>query len=964
MGISETQMLNQIWFEIHGGDKVKAINKDIADALKEVKKESDLAEQSINKVVKKWSTLAQTPPNMKNISSAVYSKQEKRYTEQWARNTHASQKYLASDYYNEGKIDYSAARTAWKAIEAEKKRTLMYQQEINKYLAEQAKQAALAAYTDKKITQQKKKEEKSRPMTEFQKQKVRLGDLRNERSVERNANASRKEDRLAREYADNEGLRRFKNKHPELFAEGGLNHNKRYQTGQALSGIGSAIGSIGNGGKVIGNILDSIGAFARGVPAGIATTITHLTESIVDLGTASIKAYSEIEAIKTQLGVVFSNQTQADSMFSDISRYAVKSPFGVQQTSEMAVLLKQSGVYATDLMDTLRMIGDTAGGNIEKMTRIANNYAQIVSIGKASMLDMRQFAYAGIPIFEAVSKELGVSQQELRKLISDGKVTSDIIEKVFKDLTGINGIFENATAKGARTLKARLQNLADARQLAYGEIGKSIVGLGTQTGNDSFVNGIVTTTENIYQWLHDNVSTRNIEEDVKTIARRNDRIAELSNALSSFSDNKIMSSIVALAYDAEKSLKDIDYERNIYNQSYESKMRGHNEAVERFGITDSKDAQDFAEAIKFFTSTGKRIQYNLSSGALGGGTASSNTSKEVVEAREIAEKFGLDVDFLSNTTKEESKAIVEAAEALVQSLSNYSKVTEEETKAHRETGLIEAQQLAFDQASKAASSNTSYAKGFDELYSLYTSSEEYKQEQQSKQIEFLKESQKVLKELVSYADKEGNLDISKLSYDKLTQYLDPNKRVLDEGTKLQIVEGNKQISDENRKLLTEQWTKVSDDVLEELKNNGMYSAAEQLQAARDAYSLNGDNKSFFNNFNLILEQQLGILKELANAESDDSKKEEYQTMSRAIMASTFKYGVNDKGLLANPEDLLKGKEKPDFTPLWKRIIASATGWSAERIFSQNDFMKEYQQYAMQQIVEYKVLLLPVEMRVK
>ena len=96
-------------------------------------------------------------------------------------------------------------------------------------------------------------------------------------------------------------------------------------------------------------------------------------------------------------------------MFGQISQYAVKSPFGVQQTSELAVLLKQSGVYASDLMDTLRMLGDTAGGNMEKMKRIANNYAQIVSIGKASMLDMRQFAYAGIPIFEAVSKELGVS---------------------------------------------------------------------------------------------------------------------------------------------------------------------------------------------------------------------------------------------------------------------------------------------------------------------------------------------------------------------------------------------------------------------------------------------------------------------------------------------------------------------------------------------------------------------------
>ena len=61
--------------------------------------------------------------------------------------------------------------------------------------------------------------------------------------------------------------------------------------------------------------------------------------------------------------------------------------------TEMAILLKQSGVYASELQNTLEMIGDVSGGNKEKMKRIANNYAQIVSIGKASMLDMRQFAY-------------------------------------------------------------------------------------------------------------------------------------------------------------------------------------------------------------------------------------------------------------------------------------------------------------------------------------------------------------------------------------------------------------------------------------------------------------------------------------------------------------------------------------------------------------------------------------------
>lgn len=170
------------------------------------------------------------------------------------------------------------------------------------------------------------------------------------------------------------------------------------------------------------------------------------------------------------------------------------------------------------------------------MKRIANNYAQIVSIGKASMLDMRQFAYAGIPIFEAVSKELGVSQNHLRKMISDGKVTSEIIEKVFKDLTGINGIFENATEVGSKTLKARLQNLKDIKQLASASIGGMWMGFGELYGNDSLGFNGVSLAENVYQGIQKWADGKNIERDIRTITNRDSKINELQQAIAYFTN--------------------------------------------------------------------------------------------------------------------------------------------------------------------------------------------------------------------------------------------------------------------------------------------------------------------------------------------------------------------------------------------------------------------------------------------
>lgn len=198
-------------------------------------------------------------------------------------------------------------------------------------------------------------------------------------------------------------------------------------------------------------------------------------QKLYDAGVEGLKAFGEIQAIQTNLGVVYGNQSEADQMFEKLSSYAVKSPFSTRQIANFAVLLKQSGVYSSDIENTLKMLGDTAGGNEEKMSRIANNYAQIVAMGKATSMDLRQFANANIPIYEELKKQLGnISQKELRQITAKGGITSDIIEKAFIDMTSEGGRFANATEKGAKTFKARKTNLEDIRQLGMAEFGKSV----------------------------------------------------------------------------------------------------------------------------------------------------------------------------------------------------------------------------------------------------------------------------------------------------------------------------------------------------------------------------------------------------------------------------------------------------------------------------------------------------------
>lgn len=765
-----------------------------------------------------------------------------------------------------------------------------------------------------------KKGAKSSEMTAFQKEKVEAKAAEVAAYDKRTDKIAEENERKQQRWEAQAGTREFRNAHPELFAAGGQNWNPRYQTARAFSNIGTSISQFGPVGKVIGNVLDSLGAFFKATPAGIAATVSNLARATAEFGKAAVQAYAEIESIKTQLGVVFSNQTQAEDVFGQISQYAIKSPFGVQQTSELAVLLKQSGVYASDLMDTLKMLGDTAGGNMEKMKRIANNYAQIVSIGKASMLDMRQFAYAGIPIFEAVSKELGVSQQELRKLISDGKVTSDIIEKVFKDLTGINGIFNEATSKGAKTLKARLQNLKDARQLALSSVGEEIVNFGSNYGNDSLVNSIVSGLEDFYSWMKEHADVKNIERDVDTIARSDTRIKALEDLLehAQKTGNKDLERLIKTELELQKNMYDVDKKRSIYSSSYDLKNERYDRYVEQFGKLTEDQVADKLE------SAAQQLQ-NLTIGGVDGFRSNFFSYEKTLTIEEEAEATVL-------------RQLVQDLKDYQQAIIDVRKTTEEEIKANRERNLINAQQLAYDENQKAIGKEGSYASGFEQLYSLWTQSDEYKEQKQKAEIAFLQEAKNALIALKEFVDDEGKLDMTKLSYEQFSKSYNIDK-AFEINRKLNVVEGkSQQQMTEDRTILLDQWEDMSNKIAKELAKDNRDHA---FRAAQYSQILNGtSNEDFFDRFAKVLTEQLDYLKELKKAAGTKEVREMYDNMYNNLMASTFVLGVNTKGASANPNDIAKGSSQ-EFIPLWKRIIAQATGLSAEGITKAGTALSDY-----------------------
>lgn len=351
----------------------------------------------------------------------------------------------------------------------------------------------------------------------------------------------------------------------ESFLKTVFNKSEGLRQRQGLTGFAANLGynASGTGLSVI------LGGLAKGAVGA--------TKALWDFAKGSIDAYKQIESLKVNLEVVFGNKTEAGAMFDELASYAVKSPFSVASTEQFAIQLKQSGVSATNLLDTLKMIGDTAGGNEEKMKRIANNYAQIQANGKANTRDLREFATAGIPIYAELARLMDTSVQGVRELAEEGKITNSVIEKVFKNMTNKGGVFYQSVEKGAKTLQARTVNYEDIKMMSQAEVGEVL-----KWFPETFLNIKTMLLEipyNIASAINDKkkeklyVDYMKVEKSVTAKQEQEGNSKEPKDASTFMSTGTGDSELDALILDYQKSVGfDIEEARNFYGKQYQEKL--------------------------------------------------------------------------------------------------------------------------------------------------------------------------------------------------------------------------------------------------------------------------------------------------------------------------------------------------------------------------------------------------------
>lgn len=252
--------------------------------------------------------------------------------------------------------------------------------------------------------------------------------------------------------------------------------------GSGVSGMASQFAAASAKATVLANMLTSLG-----------TKAVSFANGFVEMG---ISYNAQIEKYTTGFTNMLGSAQAAQEAMQAIQEDAARTPFDVASLTQANQLLISAGENAAYSRKVINALGDavsaTGGGNAE-LSRMAANLQQIENVGKASAIDIKQFAYAGINVYQVLADYTGKSVQEVQNMT----ISYDLLSQALIAASEEGGRYYNAMDTQSQTMNGRISTLKDnVSQLAGLMTGNLSSGIGVVIGH---LNDMVVAAQEAYK---------------------------------------------------------------------------------------------------------------------------------------------------------------------------------------------------------------------------------------------------------------------------------------------------------------------------------------------------------------------------------------------------------------------------------------------------------------------------------
>ena len=222
---------------------------------------------------------------------------------------------------------------------------------------------------------------------------------------------------------------------------------------------------------------------------GLSSTITGIGTKISGLGTKltasisaplagliayGVKSNMTMEDLQTSFKVMLGNEEKAIALTKKLNDLGAVTPFEATQLAEYTKKMINFGYSTEQALPIMSRLGDVSLGGAQKMETLTDAMAKCKGATVLQGEEANRLIDSGFNPLMEIANKTGESMLEVKKRMSEGKVTYEEVEQALIRVTDKGGKFYKGMDEGSKTLSGRLSTLKDNFGAVAREITKPV----------------------------------------------------------------------------------------------------------------------------------------------------------------------------------------------------------------------------------------------------------------------------------------------------------------------------------------------------------------------------------------------------------------------------------------------------------------------------------------------------------
>lgn len=226
---------------------------------------------------------------------------------------------------------------------------------------------------------------------------------------------------------------------------------ERSANGVNLSGVNSEVEGIKTSFLSLGNIANVAlgGLAAKGVEKALGGLKGLYDNTLGQIKTGGMARARNLEQANFMLGGIMESEAQVKQVMDAANASVVGTAYGLDQAAKAAAQFAASGVPIEQLQTSLTGIVGVAAMTSSEFDDISRIFTTVAGNGRVFATELNSIGARGINAAAALAKHFNVTEEEVRKMVSEGKVNFEDFSTAMATAFGPQAAKANDTYAGA-----------------------------------------------------------------------------------------------------------------------------------------------------------------------------------------------------------------------------------------------------------------------------------------------------------------------------------------------------------------------------------------------------------------------------------------------------------------------------------------------------------------------------------